>query len=266
MLIRLMKIFDKILNSIYKVFNKIIIFLKKITRIEIIKRLEKFAEKIHSSALIISCGIIAIVGLIVYSKTYFGWMLPLSIFGPILILFTAYLANDFHDACSDLIKSNTTSLGNNAILKFGAVMSLTLSAILFVVGVLAIFEGSLKGTIFSLLVSLLLFINAGTQFNPSLLNIEITKKSTSGEDFISIFSLNLKSMVFFEKIISTILIVLGNVYLLTNLVTQNIEYFLSGVGFLFAGIAFQIIIYVSFTALWFLNSLFLGILSLARKK
>ena len=104
------------------------------------------------------------------------------------------------------------------------------------------------------------------QFNPSLLNIEITKKSTSGEDFIAVFSLNLKSMVFFEKIISTILIVLGNVYLLSNLVTLKLSFFMSGVGFLFAGIAFPIIIYLSFTILWFFNSLFLGILSLARKK
>ena len=261
-----MKTFDIALNSIYKIFNKIITYFKKITRVEIIKRLEKFAERIHSSALIISCGIIALVGLIFYTKTSLGWMLPLSIFGPILILFIAYLANDFHVACSDLIRSNTTSLGNSAILKFGAVTSMILSIVFFGVAILSIFEGSLKGTVFSLLASLLLFINAGTQFNPSLLNIEITKKSTSGEDFIALFSLNLKSTVFFEKIISTVLIVLGNVYLLANLVTQKLEFFMTGFGFLFAGIAFPIIVYISFTILWFFNSLFLGILSLARKK
>ena len=148
--------FDKALNSIYKIFNKIIFYFKKITRVEKIKRLEKIAERIHSSALIISCGIIAIVGLIFYTKTSLGWMLPLSIFGPILILFVAYLANDFHEACSDLIKSNTTSLGNNAILKFYAVTSMILSIVLFGVAILAIFNGSLKGTVFSLLASLLL--------------------------------------------------------------------------------------------------------------
>ena len=141
-----------------------------------------------------------------------------------------------------------------------------LSIVFFGVAILAIFNGSLKGTVFSLLASLLLFINAGTQFNPSLLNIEITKKSTSGEDFIALFSLNLKSTVFFEKIISTVLIVLGNVYLLANLVSQKLEFFTTGFGFLFAGIAFPIIVYISFTILWFFNSLFLGILSLARKK
>jgi len=130
----------------------------------------------------------------------------------------------------------------------------------------AIFTGSLKGTIYSLLASLLLFINAGTQFNPSLLNIEITKKSSSGEDFIAIFSLNLKSAVFFEKIISTILIVLGNVYLIANLFTQNMEFFMSGITFLSLGIAFPIIVYISFTIFWFFNSLLLAVLSLARKK
>ena len=156
--------------------------------------------------------------------------------------------------------------GNNAILKFGAIISLFLSALLFAAGIVAIFNGSLSGTIYSLLASLLLFISAGTQFNPSLLNIEITKQSTSGEDFIAIFSLNLKSMVYFEKIISTILIVLGNVYLLANLFTQEVGLFMYGVGFLSAGIAYPIIIYISFTVLWFFNSLFLRILSLGRKK
>ena len=47
---------------------------------------------------------------------------------------------------------------------------------------------------------------------------------------------------------------------------HNVEFFMSGIGFLFTGIAFPIIVYVSFTILWFLNSLFLGILSLARRK
>ena len=40
-----MKTFDIALNSIYKIFNKIITYFKKITRVEIIKRLEKFAKE-----------------------------------------------------------------------------------------------------------------------------------------------------------------------------------------------------------------------------
>ena len=121
-------------------------------------------------------------------------------------------------------------------------------------------------TIYSLLASLFFFISAGTQFNPSLLNVEITKQSTSGEDFISIFSLNLKSMVYFEKILSTILIVLGNICLLASLLGSEYKFFMYGVGFMSAGIAYPIIVYILFTVLWFFNSLFLGILSLARKK
>ena len=37
-------------------------------------------------------------------------------------------------------------------------------------------------------------------------------------------------------------------------------------GFLFAGIAYPIIVYVGFVVLYFFNSLFLGILSLGRRK
>ncbi len=261
-----MKFFDNTLASIYKIFNNFENFLKKITRIEIIKKLEKFTQKINSSALMVSSIMIIIMGLTAYAEMpYLKWILPLTIFGPIVLLFVAYLANNFHDACSDLIDSNPTSISNNAILKFGAIISLFLSALLFIAGVIAIFNGSLKGAIYSLLGSLLLYISAGTQFNPSLLNIEITKKSTAAEDFISIFSLNLKSMVYFEKIISTILIILGNFYLLANLFI-DFGYFMWGIGLLSAGIAYPIIIYLLFTFLWFFNSLFLAILSLGRRK
>ena len=261
-----MNFFDKTLKNIFSIFSNFINFLKKVTRIEIIKKLEKFSESIYSSALIISCFIIFIIGLIVYGKSQIQWILPLAIFGPIIILFIAFLSKDFHEACSDLIKSNTTSLSNNAILRFGAITSLIFAALSFVLAVISIFNGSLATTIWSLLASLLLFINAGTQFNPSLLNVEITKKSSSGEDFIAIFSLSLKSMVFFEKIISTILIVLGNVYLIANVFTQKLGFFFSGLGFLFSGISFPILIYISFTILWFFNSIFLAILSLGRRK
>jgi len=201
-----------------------------------------------------------------YGKTQINWILPLAIFGPIIVLFVAFLAKDFHEACSDLIKSNRTSLSNNAILRFGAITSLIFSAILFILAIIAVFNGSLVITIWLLLSSLLLFISAGTQFNPSLLNVEINKKSSSGEDFIAIFSLSLKSTVFFEKIISTILIVLGNIYLIVNIFTPSLKFFFGGLGFLFSGISFPILIYISFTVLWFFNSIFLAILSLGRKK
>ena len=126
-----MKIFDKTLKNIFGFFSDFVGFLKKVTRVEIIKKLEKFSESIYSSALIISCFIIFIVGLILYGKSQIGWILPLSILGPIVILFIAYLAKDFHDACSGLIKSNTTTLGNHAFLRFGAITSLILSDLVF---------------------------------------------------------------------------------------------------------------------------------------
>ena len=261
-----MKFFDNTLKSIYNLFTKFINFLKNITSVQIIRKLEKLAETIHNTALIISSVMILIIGLIMHTKTGISWMLPLSLFGPIIILFISYLSNDFHNACSDLITSNTTSLSNDAILRLGGIISVVISIILFFGAFVSIFNGDLKTVIYLLLASFLFYISAGTQFNPSLLNIEVTKKSTSGEDFIAIFSMFLKSTVFFEKIISTILIVLGNIYLITNLITQELGFFMSGISFMLAGIAYPIIIYLIFTILWFFNSLFLGILSLARKK
>ena len=261
-----MNYFDKLLKKIFNIFKNFINFLKKITRTEIIKKIEKFTENIFSSALIISCITVFIIGLVFYGKTQIGWVLPLAIFGPVIVLFLAFLANDFHGACLDLIKSNVTTLSNNAILRFFAIISLIFAFFTSIAAIISIFNESLTSTIWLILASLFLFINAGTLFNPSLLNIIINKKSSAGEDLIAIFSLNLKSLVFFEKIISTILIVLGNLLLISNLLTQKLMFFFSGLGFLFSGISFPIIIYFTFTILWFLNSVFLSILSLGRKK
>ena len=265
-LLKNMEFFDNALKSIYKRFNQFVNFLEKIASIKRIKKIEQFMEKINSSALIISAALIFVIGLIKYSRFSEGWILPLAIFGPIIILFIAYLSNDFHKACSDLIDSNKTTLSNNAILKFGAIISLISSALLFIGGIIVIFNGTLIMVITLFLASLLIFIGAATQFNPSLLNIGITKESTSGEDFIALISFNLKSMVFFEKIISTILIVLGNLYLIASVFSYKTEFFMYGLGFLFAGIAYPIIIYMVFIVLYFFNSLFLGILSLGRRK
>jgi len=260
-----MKKFDSILKKIFSFFTTFISFLKKITSVAVIRKFDKFLEKIYSTTLIVSCFVIFIIGLIIYGKSQLGWVLPLAILGPILILFIAYLAKDFHEANKDLIKSNTTTIGNAAILNFGAVISLFLSAIFFIFAFIGISEGSLTAVITSLLASLFLFISAGTQFNPTLLNVVVDKKSSAGEDFISIFSLSLKSMLYFEKIISTILLVLGNIILVINLINPSLAYFFSGLGFLSAGIAYPVLIYIFFTIFWFFNSIFLAILSLAKK-
>ena len=67
-------------------------------------------------------------------------------------------------------------------------------------------------------------------------------------------------------LLSTILIVLGSVYIIGTAFAYNMEFFSYGLGFLFAGIAYPIIVYVGFVVLYFFNSLFLGILSLGRRK
>ena len=74
-----MKLFDDILNSIYGIFNKFVNFLEKTASIQKIKKLEQFMEKINSSALIISAALIFVIGLIIHSRSYLEWMLPLAI-------------------------------------------------------------------------------------------------------------------------------------------------------------------------------------------
>tara|TARA_B100001121_G_C18412221_1_gene490682 strand:+ start:170 stop:694 length:525 start_codon:yes stop_codon:yes gene_type:complete len=174
-----------------------------------------------------------------------------------------------------LITANKTTLSSNAILRFSAITSLIIVALLILGSLNVLFKGNVVQALTFLFYSLLLFISAGTLFNPSLLNIHITSDSSSGEDFITIFTSYLKSFVYFERIISSLLILGGSVLLIGYAIepssagndlgsyTSSLAW---AIGSVVAGIAFPIVAYLTFTIFWFVNSLLLAILSLGKSR
>ncbi len=79
------------------------------------------------------------------------------------------------------------------------------------------------------------------------------KDSSSGEDFITLFSSGLKSFVYFERIISSILIISGIFTIISMLIRYQFLYsdMYQVAGLILGGITFPLIAYLLFTVLWF---------------
>tara|TARA_B100001564_G_C20651381_1_gene677000 strand:- start:615 stop:1400 length:786 start_codon:yes stop_codon:yes gene_type:complete len=255
---------DQILLKIYTILDRAVEFFKHITRLEIMTKINEMSRKIHSSLILLAILLTAILA--IYLSIKFGSGEPI-IYGISYILgalVLSYLAKDFHGACESQISANRTTLSNNAILRFSAISSL-LAAILLFLGFLAsFFSGDISQSLLLLFYALILYLIAGTMFNPSLININVSSDSSSGEDFITIFSSGLKTFLYFERIISSLLILLGIIVVIQIIIYGLSSVTLNSLGLIPAGIAFPILAYLSFTILWFVNSLLLSILSLRK--
>jgi len=263
-----MDFFDNIIKNIYNFFDKVLFFFKKITDIKYVKKIENFFSKVNSLLIIISSLLIFIVGLYFNSKASTGassLFLPIAIFGPFVALFLSYLSKKFDNACENLISSNKTTLSNEAMLTFGGVLSVLFTLFFSFASIASIFNGKLVMVLMFAAFAFFSYLFAATQFNPSLLNLEVTKKSSSGEDLIALFSFNLKSSIFFQKIISIIIILIGTLILFGSMFSRyKYSNFYSGISWVGLGFAYPIIAYLSFIIFNFFNSLFLSLLSIKR--
>ena len=257
---------DQILLKIYTILDRAVEFLKHITRLEIMTKINEMSRKIHSSLIVLALFFVAIYS--IYSSIQYGVGNPIStgVLAILGFLVISYLAKDFHGACESLISANGTTLSNHAILRFSAIVSVLAAALLFLAFLASFFTGDISQSLQYLLIAVFLYMSAGTLFNPSLININISSDSSSGEDFITIFSSGLKTFVYFERIISSLLILSGTIRFIeimfdfrNNYLDESMAY-----GLIAAGIGFPLLAYISFTILWFVNSLLLAILSLRR--
>jgi len=248
--------------------ENIVAAIEKAIGVEFITSFSRLLEQAHSTAVLIASVVVLITGLSAYAqfKDLYPWIIYVALFAPVGLLFLSFFAESFHDACDDLIKSNETTLSNGAYLRFAAVISFILSVVYFIIGIVFLIKGTLGASMAVGIIGISFFFLLSTAplFNPSLMNVVVTPKSSSGEDFIALLSLNLKAMVFFEKIISRLLIIGGGICLVVSLF-EIMPYIYIGLGMLTLGIAFPILVYLIFIFLYFWFSLLSSILSMGRK-
>ena len=261
-----MEMFDQLLGRIYNLLDRFVEFLKYITRLEVMMKLNEISKKIHSLLIVLAIIFLTILFIVVSIYAGDGQYITYAVMSIVGLLVLSYLSKDFHGACEVLISSNRTTLSNNAILRFYAITTILISAVTLLGAIVSFFNGDIELFIILLIYTLLLYMSAGTLFNPSLININISSDSSSGEDLITIFSSGLKSFVYLQRIISSLLILIGIIKTIEVIVDYSFYFddMYFAAGLIAGGIAFPILAYLLFLILWFVYSIFLSILSLKR--
>ena len=115
---------DQALDMIFAKFDLAVDFLKNITRLEIMMKINDINKKIHSLLILLGIAIIAYWVFNAFSNVMMvsGIKSFLYMIGSVIaLIIAAYLSRDFHNACENLIPANKTTLSSNAILRFGAI-------------------------------------------------------------------------------------------------------------------------------------------------
>ena len=262
-----MEIFDNALIKIYNFFENSIMFLKKNIGEQFVTLIFDAFDKIYAASLIICSILLALASLVAYFENELSMLIWLTFLGPILVLLLGYLSESFHEACKDSLISNPTSISNDAYLKLSGVINFILAVLTFLAGIYFLIRNPLYLSAYQnslvVLLSLYLLVSTAPYFNPSLINLNITKNSSAGDDVIGITSFALKSLVFQERLLSRVLVFLGAIYLILS-VFNGIEYLAFGVGFLFAGIFLPVVVYLIFIFLFFINSMIQAVLAIPK--
>ena len=267
-----MNFFDDTLAKVFNLIESVVSYIEDLVGVNFIRSVSRVLEQIHSMALLISVVIALIAGIKLYGEVQavFPQVLYLVILSPVILLVASFFSETFHEANEDLISANKTTLSNPAYFRFSGFLVFILAIAGFIGGIITLAQGTFgeATTYVSLGIwanSIFLLLNCAPLFNPSFVNVEIDQDSSSGEDFIAFASFSLKTLAFFEKIISRLFIITGAIYLLINIFQpNNIENAITGYVLLLTGILFPVIVYFLFIFLYFWFSLILSLLRLGR--
>lgn len=261
--------FDDVLAKIFNAIENLVSYIEELVGVNFIQSFTRLLEQVHSAALLIGVALVLISGLSYNGqfKDVFPWLIYVVILSPVIILVISFWAETFHGACKDLINANKTTVSNQAYFRFSGFLTFVMAIATFLGAIYVLSQGSLgpmtNYTVGGMLFyGLFLLLFSSTLFNPSLLNIEEDKASSSGEDFVALFAFQLKAMLYFEKILSRSLIIIGGFCLIVGIV--EIQYFPFGLGLLVAGILYPFIIYLIFILFYFWFALLQSLLRWGR--
>jgi hypothetical protein len=262
-----MEAFDNALIKVYNFFETSVDFLKKNIGEQFVEFVFNAFDRVYALSLLISAALLALASLITYFDAELDILIWLMFLGPILVLLMGYLSESFHDACSDSLISNPTSLSNDAYLKLSGVINFLFAVGTFITGIYFLIKNPLYLQAYQnsliIVLSLYLLVSTAPYFNPSLINLKIAKDSSAGDDVIGITSFPLKSLVFQERLLSRALIFLGAIYLVLS-VFYGVSYLMFGVGFLFSGIFLPVVVYLFFVFFFFINSMIQAVLAIPK--
>tara|TARA_Y100001935_G_scaffold192716_1_gene160840 strand:- start:972 stop:1769 length:798 start_codon:yes stop_codon:yes gene_type:complete len=261
--------FDDALAKVFNLIESLVAYIENLVGVNFIQSFTRLLEQIHSAALLIGVVLVLISGLSFNGqvKMMFPWLIYVVLLSPIIILLLSFWAETFHGACQDLINANRTTVSNQAYFRFSGFLTFVTAIATFLAAIYALAQGSF-GPMTNYFVGGMLFYGfflllfSSTLFNPTLLNIEEDKASSGGEDFVALFAFQLKALLYFQKIVSRILIIVGGFCLIVSI--AEVGYFVWGVGLLLGGILYPFLVYMIFVLLYFWFSLLQSLLKWSR--
>ena len=259
--------FDDALAKIFNLIENLVNYIERLVGLNFIQSFTRLLEQVHSAALLIGVALVLISGLSFNGQMNIPYLIYLVLASPVIILILSFWAETFHGAIQDLIDANKTTISNQAYFRFTGFITFVAAVAVFLFAIYALAQGIFGpmtnyyvGGMLFLVLFYLLF--SSTLFNPHLLNIQEDKASSSGEDFIALFAFQLKAMLYFQKIISRSLIIIGGFILIVSIAEQ--QYFPIGLGLLISGIVYPFIVYLLFIIFYFWFSLLQSLLKWSR--
>jgi len=260
--------FDNYLIKVYNFFETTIQGIRNVISVSFVNALFELFERLNAAAIFVSTFVLLAATI----KAYFDYGLDILVWlifiGPILLLLFSFLSEGFHEACEALIKNNPTYISNQAYLTFTAVFTFLSSVLLFLIGIYALIEDPMRlGTLANsgiIVFSIYLLVTTAPLFNPALINLNVSKESSAADDLIGLMSLNLKSVLFQEKLLSRILILMASLIFIWGIFDSDITMFFGALGILSLGIFFPLIAYLVFIFFYAIYSVFQAILHIPK--
>jgi len=250
-------------------FSRFFLFCKSIFSEQFMEKIEKYLNLTNSLLVPLSALIILVSGLIFSIKMSMAMPLLLAILAVFFVFFGDFISEKFHSACKAAIKSNQTSISSSAYLELIVFLNVFTAIGLLLVGIYsAIDESSLTIFLGCLAAAVLILLSTVPVLNPHIINMSISKNSGAASDLVGIIAISLKTLLYYSKLFSRLVIIGGGVLLVIAVygaLAEDISAVMNGgtgLIILMVGFFYPVIVYIWFLLIYAIADILLAVLSI----
>lgn len=250
-------------------FSRFFLLCKSFFSEELIEKIEKYLNLTNSLLVPLSALIILISALIFSIKMSMAMPLLLAILAVFFVFFGDFISEKFHGACKAAIKSNKTSISSNAYLELIVFLNVFAVIGLLLGGIyLAIDESSLTILLGCLAAAVLILLSTIPVLNPHIINMSISTNSGAAGDLVGIIAISLKTLLYYSKLFSRLVIIGGGVLLVIaayGALAEDISAVINGgtgLAILMVGFFYPVIVYIWFLLIYAIADILLAVLSI----
>ncbi|MBB44060.1 MAG: hypothetical protein CMM44_09890 [Rhodospirillaceae bacterium] len=264
-----MKKLDAITDFSRAQFARFFLLCKSFFSEKLMEKVENYLNLTNSLLVPLSAIIILISAVIFSIKMSTATPLLLAVLAVFFLFFGDFISEKFHGACKAAIKSNQTSISSNAYLELivflnvFSVIGLVLGGIYF-----AIDESSLTIFLGCLAAAVLILLSTVPVLNPHIINMSISTNSGAASDLVGIIAISLKTLLYYSKLFSRLVIIVGGVIMVIaafGALAEDMSSIMRGVNglaILMVGFFYPVIVYIWFLLIFAIADILLAVLSI----